>query len=142
MIDARVDCATAKAFSWPDSTCGARVAEGLRRGAVDARIDHAERSDARRGRNDRLRCWNLDRAPCPARNAPRDHREAVGRCERGVENSGCGDGPEAARYRSAWRHAEGICRLHPRRHRKVGRYTCAAGPGEMKPGRIWYALGK
>jgi tripartite-type tricarboxylate transporter receptor subunit TctC len=52
------------------------------------------------------------------------------------------DGAEAAGYRSAWRHAEAICRFHPCRHRKVGRYSGAARPWEMKPGWGWHVLGK
>jgi hypothetical protein len=39
--------------------------------------------------------------------------------------------PSARNYRSGWRYAEGIRRLHPCRHRKVGRGSCHTRLREM-----------
>jgi tripartite-type tricarboxylate transporter receptor subunit TctC len=75
----------------------------------------------RGGWNDRLRRRNLDRTARTEGNATRDRRETVGGCQRCVEHRGGSHRVEGAGHRSRRRHARAICRLHPRRHRKVDR---------------------
>ena len=61
-------------------------------------------------------------------NAACDRREAVRRRERSVEGRGGSHRAEATGHRCGRGHAKGVCRLHPRRYRKMDRGSRLSGP--------------